>query len=99
MSLTTIDTRAWHARYAALEALAAEETARGEVEPVNNITDAVEAAWDAVHAAFEKYGFKAANDDRAEELIATLTCYLFGSNRDLELLKHVSLLIDAKVLR
>lgn len=97
MTLTTIDTRAWHARYEALQALADEETARQQVEPINDLTDAVEAAWGAVQTAFKKHGFEAANDDRAEEVVAALTRYLFVSNRT-ELLKHVALLIDAKLV-
>ncbi|HLY47623.1 MAG TPA: hypothetical protein VKR21_00370 [Solirubrobacteraceae bacterium] len=89
MTLQTIDTRAWHARYRALDHLApADETAR-------NAFEAIDTAFDAAADALKAHGFKWANDDRAEELAAALTRYLFESNR--EQLAHTALLIDARM--
>jgi hypothetical protein len=97
MTMQTIDTRAWHARYEALQALAGEELARGQLEPIGALTDAIEKAWGAVADTFKAHGAQASNSDPAEEVVAVLTRYLFLSNPNSEVLKHVELLIDAKV--
>jgi hypothetical protein len=91
MTMTSIDTRYWHARFRALDHLAQ----GGGDKDADNALEAIEKAWDAATDAFKDYGFKWSNDDHAEELIAVLTRYLFHSNP--EQLAHVAVLIDAKV--
>lgn len=95
MSLTTIDTDRWHARYAALADLAQAEEDRGGDGTIVTIKDAIDRAWDGVAEAFKVDGFQADNSDLAEEVIGVLTRYLFASNAG-PLMAHVSLLIDAK---
>jgi hypothetical protein len=92
--MNTIDTRAWHARYAALDALADQE----RLAPLRDIKGAIDGAWDAIAEAFKAHGYTANNSDGAEEVVAVLTRYLFLSNAENDLIDHASLLIDAAVL-
>lgn len=64
--------------------ISAQEKNESSERPYENLTqaqkNAVDAAWRTVKNEFEFAGFKAANNDHAEELVDALTKYLLKSN-------------------